>query len=446
MNHKSTILLACLVAGAGLLALLSSRGGRSADGGASGGAGGLGFGPDSVIEVRVQRDYWNTFTLSRGETGAWRLVEPSSEEASVRAAGELVNALGRFPVVTTVDLPADDSERFREYGLWEPAVEITVTTEEGTKVLQVGGETADGKGVYCAIQGRDGVLVTTQQTAQTLLRDLEAYRAGASTTTTSTTTTSQSAHVRIEDTRVGDGPPVRAGQRLGVHYTGRLEDGTEFDSSHKRGVPFTLTLGAGEVIGGWEQGLAGMRVGGRRQLTIPPDLGYGPAGKPPAIPPNATLVFDIELLSADDGAASGVTVSTEVLEIPDRQLGSSLRVGVRLDGNAQRRVGTYAFDLTYPHDVLSFEEIADGGDGFLETPAADESNDGSIAFSGISPMSGLVNGRLCILRFRVVGVVPAEGCDIRLKGRGPTPLVDLDFKGIEHQLDSSKTLGLLQQS
>jgi FKBP-type peptidyl-prolyl cis-trans isomerase len=100
----------------------------------------------------------------------------------------------------------------------------------------------------------------------------------------------------IEDQQVGTGAEARAGQQVSVHYTGRLTDGTKFDSSLDRGQPFAFKLGAGMVIRGWDQGVAGMKVGGKRKLTIPPHLAYGERGFPGAIPPNATLVFDVELV------------------------------------------------------------------------------------------------------------------------------------------------------
>ena len=105
--------------------------------------------------------------------------------------------------------------------------------------------------------------------------------------------------LRYVDTVVGTGDPVTPGEFLSVQYTGwLLKDGTKFDSSLDRGEPYTLPLGAGRVISGWDQGLIGMRVGGKRRLFVPYQLAYGDRGHPPVIPPQSDLVFDIELIAA----------------------------------------------------------------------------------------------------------------------------------------------------
>lgn len=110
------------------------------------------------------------------------------------------------------------------------------------------------------------------------------------------TTTSGLQYIVIEE---GTGDKTTKGQKVKVHYTGKLEDGTVFDSSVKRGVPIEFTLGVGQVIKGWDEGIADMKVGEKRQLIIPPDLGYGPNGYPPVIPANSTLIFDTELVEVN---------------------------------------------------------------------------------------------------------------------------------------------------
>ena len=116
--------------------------------------------------------------------------------------------------------------------------------------------------------------------------------------------TTPSSELQITDTRTGDGAEARAGQTVTVHYTGWLyqngQEGAKFDSSRDRNDPFRFSLGAGHVIKGWDEGVAGMKVGGQRTLIIPPEMGYGARGAGGVIPPNATLQFDVELLGVAD--------------------------------------------------------------------------------------------------------------------------------------------------
>lgn len=104
--------------------------------------------------------------------------------------------------------------------------------------------------------------------------------------------------LKIEDEVVGNGVEAVSGKKVTVNYVGNLTDGTKFDSSYDHGTPFSFNLGAGEVIPGWDQGVAGMKVGGKRKLTIPPSLGYGAQGAGP-IPANSTLIFEVELLGVE---------------------------------------------------------------------------------------------------------------------------------------------------
>ena len=138
--------------------------------------------------------------------------------------------------------------------------------------------------------------------------------------------------LKYEELKVGDGATPQQGQTVVVHYTGWLTNGTKFDSSVDRGQPFKFVLGRGMVIKGWDEGLSTMKIGGKRKLTIPPELGYGARGAGGVIPPNATLVFDVELLGVQEGAPCRARLAGRGhLAGPVRQ---DLRGGVRRCGPA----------------------------------------------------------------------------------------------------------------
>ncbi len=142
---------------------------------------------------------------------------------------------------------------------------------------------------------------TQNQALQSDVTESTIATASAEPTTTAVgkTTNTKMEGLKIEDQTVGTGAEAVSGKRITVNYSGTLTDGTKFDSSYDRGEPFTFNLGAGEVIQGWDQGFAGMKVGGKRKLTIAPELGYGASGAGGVIPPNATLVFEVELLKVE---------------------------------------------------------------------------------------------------------------------------------------------------
>ena len=143
------------------------------------------------------------------------------------------------------------------------------------------------------LPGNLNAIASANENAHTL--DIKSEKKQDSMTSAKTVTTSSG--LKYIDLKEGKGETPTKGQVVVVHYTGTLEDGTKFDSSRDRGTPFSFKIGVGQVIKGWDEGVGSMKVGGRRQLIIPPELGYGSRGAGGVIPPNATLIFDVELLS-----------------------------------------------------------------------------------------------------------------------------------------------------
>ena len=139
--------------------------------------------------------------------------------------------------------------------------------------------------------------ITTQPTAtqEVLIPPTAAF--SNKNTSTSTPMTEKVTELKIEDTTVGTGPAVKSGDTVVMNYKGTLLDGTKFDSSYDRGTPFETQIGVGRVIQGWDKGIPGMKVGGKRKLTIPSDMAYGAQGAGGVIPPNAALIFEVELIS-----------------------------------------------------------------------------------------------------------------------------------------------------
>ncbi|NJL10295.1 MAG: FKBP-type peptidyl-prolyl cis-trans isomerase [Calothrix sp. SM1_7_51] len=150
---------------------------------------------------------------------------------------------------------------------------------------------------YTAIAAQLNQVITTQANAAPA--NLSENNLIASNTMSDDKTITTPSGLKYKEIKEGDGETPQKGQKVKVHYTGTLENGNKFDSSRDRGQPFEFNIGVGQVIKGWDEGVGSMKVGGRRELIIPAELGYGARGAGGVIPPNATLLFDVELLGVN---------------------------------------------------------------------------------------------------------------------------------------------------
>ena len=179
MNRKTTPFLLLALVLLGLLAFIMERPRSRPESSSQSEAYGarvLAISQADVLRVRVKRDYWNSYTLGKTPDGSWRLTDPSDEPASEPAVRKLLATVENLPALTTINLPASDSERHREYGLLKPVLELTVSTPDADHSVSFGTQTADNKGVYCARYGQDKVYVTAPEAMQVLSLDLAAYR------------------------------------------------------------------------------------------------------------------------------------------------------------------------------------------------------------------------------------------------------------------------------
>ena len=165
--------------------------------------------------------------------------------------------------------------------------------------LVVAQMTQKGEAIAVGLSQTAPVAVVQSVTEPTLVAQANLLTQPEATPMTEENVVTTDSGLKYIDVVDGTGATPKKGQTVSVHYTGTLENGTKFDSSRDRGQPFQFPLGAGRVIKGWDEGIATMKIGGQRQLIIPPDLGYGSRGAGGVIPPNATLLFDVELLGVE---------------------------------------------------------------------------------------------------------------------------------------------------
>ena len=181
MKRTTTAILLAVALFLGLVSYLSQRAAMSGRSDARAGVARVfDFSAADIMRIRIKRDFWNSLTLTKGPEGKWRLVEPSSEAASSSAVNQLLASLENLAITTTIDLPADDSERHREYGLWQPSLALSVATLEKEVSLVFGSPTADGKGTYCAQVGRDNVYVVPTEAVTVLASEPSVYQQSSS--------------------------------------------------------------------------------------------------------------------------------------------------------------------------------------------------------------------------------------------------------------------------
>lgn len=177
MNRKITPYLIAALLVLGLLVFLSERPRRAASGaGRSAAPSVLDVPLDAILRLRMKKDFWNSYVLARDEGGQWRMEEPSRAPAVETEVQRLLETVTALPVLRTLDLPGDDAERRREYGLWSPSLEITLSTPDGATTLLFGVPTRDETGVYVAVHGRPRVHVTSKAAFDVLQRDADTYR------------------------------------------------------------------------------------------------------------------------------------------------------------------------------------------------------------------------------------------------------------------------------
>ena len=179
-------------------------------------------------------------------------------------------------------------------GCGEP-VQIVPVVPPGAQVVRVPPTGVDGTAQALGEQAGRAAADPTKAAAT-----VQAEAIPPATPTAKGETKTTRSGVVYETLKEGTGPEAKAGQKIRIHYTGTLENGKKFDSSRDRGQPFPVTIGIGQVIKGWDEGVPGMKVGELRRLTIPSQAAYGLQGRPPKIPPDATLIFDVELMGIDE--------------------------------------------------------------------------------------------------------------------------------------------------